>query len=471
MSVTTMIETATQELKQHLRACCETLETDRLTPELVEQVCQGLTHAISAAALAGLRAFVEGSDVHAPTRWVNGTRLRKKQASAKTCLTPFGSMTLERTLYQADGGGPASVPWDGMWGMEGEFAPVEVREAVLLACAHSTPEETAHLVRTSALVQPSATAVKQRVEKTGDCIATPGETLDAAIRAEEVPPANTHGLVASLDGTHVLVDEPGPKQGRPPERPGQPPPDESATTYNQTRVGSLSFYSAPCQGKPAPERLRSHSVAGMPEAGAPTVKRRFEAELAEAEANLPPGVPQVLLVDGQRALGTEVAQTPRFDASHKGLDFSHTTEHLANTAALLFGKGSPHAQRWDATSRHTLLVNDGAAGQVVRSLDDYRTHRRLSKSRRDALKTERTFFRRNQQRMVYAACRRSGFPIGSGPVEAACKTLVKTRLGRSGMRWSRQGGQRLLQLRTSVKSGRWESFWKHYKHLRYANAA
>ena len=48
-------------------------------------------------------------------------------------------------------------------------------------------------------------------------------------------------------------------------------------------------------------------------------------------------------------------------------------------------------------------------------------------------------------------------------MEAACKTLVKTRLGRSGMRWSWPGGQRVLQLRTYVKSDRWDAFEKQYK--------
>ena len=60
-----------------------------------------------------------------------------------------------------------------------------------------------------------------------------------------------------------------------------------------------------------------------------------------------------------------------------------------------------------------------------------------------------------------------GRQVGSGPVEAACKTLVKTRLCRSGMQWSWKGGQRILQLRTYVKSKRWDAFWSQYKQVRY----
>ena len=92
--------------------------------------------------------------------------------------------------------------------------------------------------------------------------------------------------------------------------------------------------------------------------------------------------------------------------------------------------------------------------------------RRLINSVREGLATERTFFRRNKHRMSYACFGQRGLPIGSGPVEAACKSIVKTRLCRSGMRWLRQGGQRILDFRCHVKSGLWKGFWDTYRQIR-----
>ena len=115
------------------------------------------------------------------------------------------------------------------------------------------------------------------------------------------------------------------------------------------------------------------------------------------------------------------------------------------------------------TIDHQLLHQEKGADAVLRSLDYYLRTRRWSQTKRKAIEAQRTFFQRNKGRMHYAAFRRQGLPIGSGPVEAACKTLVKTRLGRSGMRWSWPGGQRVLQLRTYVKSQRWEALWQQYK--------
>lgn len=466
MSVTAMIEAATQEFKQKLSAYCEELEAELLTPQLAEQVCQALTQAISAAAITGFRTFLEGYEVHTPTLCVNGTLYRFKQVSTKTFMTPFGLMTIERNLYQADWGGPSHLPLDVMWGMEGEFASLEVREAVLLACAHVTPEEAAQPLKKAALFHPSATAIKHIIQKDGDFIEAHADTLNASIRADETAPTETEVLVASLDGAHLLLNEPGEKPGRPPERPGEGTTDDSTTTYKQAMVGSISFYAQ--QGSD-PERLVSRYVACMPEAKARTVKSRLEAELAETEAKLPTDIGKVLLIDGQRALWNYVDHNPRFHDYRKLVDFYHTTEHLSKTAELLLGKASSKAQRWYDSYRQKLLVNDDAPRQILRSIDYHR--QRLSETRREGLDVQRTFFRRNKHRMAYAQFRRKGFPIGSGPVEAACKTLVKTRLCRSGMRWSRKGGQRILQLRTYVKSGRWESLWKHYKRLRYADCA
>ena len=64
--------------------------------------------------------------------------------------------------------------------------------------------------------------------------------------------------------------------------------------------------------------------------------------------------------------------------------------------------------------------------------------------------------------MDYATYRAQGLPIGSGPVEAACKTIVKHRLKRSGMRWSREGGQQILNLRVPLQSKCWDAFWNWY---------
>lgn len=62
----------------------------------------------------------------------------------------------------------------------------------------------------------------------------------------------------------------------------------------------------------------------------------------------------------------------------------------------------------------------------------------------------------NRRRMDYAAFRQAGYPIGSGTIESACKTVVQARMKQSGMRWSRTGAQSMLALRSLLLSQRWD---------------
>jgi hypothetical protein len=69
------------------------------------------------------------------------------------------------------------------------------------------------------------------------------------------------------------------------------------------------------------------------------------------------------------------------------------------------------------------------------------------------------YFREHRHRMRYHDLRAQLLPIGSGVVEAACKTLVSQRLKRSGMRWRVPGGQAILTFRALCQSERFERAW------------
>ena len=180
---------------------------------------------------------------------------------------------------------------------------------------------------------------------------------------------------------------------------------------------------------------------------------------------LPKDIIKLLVCDGARNLWNYIEQNERFNDYEKIIDYWHTLEHLSAAAEALFGKGSEQGKSWYAQYAEVLLKNDNGAQRLLRSIIYFERQANLSKSRQEALRAQRTYFERNQNKMRYAEFRQRGLPIGSGPVEAACKTLVKTRMCRSGMRWSRDGGQNILALRTYVKSNRWDAFWKHFNTL------
>lgn len=466
MSSAAIMDAIVSKIKSVLSRSEEMLASE-VTPERVEEMNRLLGEAMSAGWTEGLRTWLATAESDAETIEVDGVTHRYKLDSEKEFLTPGGMIELIRRVYQPDAGGKCHIPLDAAWGMEGQFATVEVRDAALYAVALGTSREAETLLAKCSLFRPSATAIKQMAKQMGQWLEEHEDEVLTEIRVEEPIPKEARVLCASMDGVNVLLSEPGKKMGRPNERPHEGDSREkvSPTCYKNAMVGSVSFYGEVPEGKTSPKRLASRYAARMPEDRAPTLKAKFERELQQTESRLSDNVARIALCDGARSLWTYLDDNPRYDDYEKLVDYHHTTEHLSKAAEAVFGKGSRKAQNWYDKYRWNLKGEDGGAAGVLRSLDYYDRTAKLSKSRRKALDAERTFFTRNEHRMDYARFRRNGWPIGSGPVEAACKSVVKTRLCRSGMRWSRSGGQHILSLRTYVKSNRWDAMWNQYKRI------
>jgi hypothetical protein len=463
MSAKGIVQSVIEEVKSVL-AKAEGALSREVTPERAEEVGRALTEAVSAGWVAGFRTWLEEHDPQAETIQREGTVYRYKLDSEKEFLTPGGLMTVRRRVYPPDAGGKCFIPVDAAWGMEGEFATVEVRDAVLFSVALSTPQETETLLKKCAWFHPSETAIKTMAKELGTWLEEHEDQVLAEIRAEESLPEEARVLCASLDGVNVLLAEEGKKRGRPQERPGGPAQTrDSSTSYKNAMVATVSLDGEVPEGDYCPQRLQTRYAARMPEDGVPRLKAKFERELVDTERGLGKGVVRIALCDGARALWKYIDENPLYDDYEKLVDYHHTTEHLSKAAEAIFGKGTRQSQNWYDKYCEALKGEDDGPERVLRSIDYHAQAKNLSKSRQEALQCERTFFRNNHHRMEYARFRREGWPIGSGPVEAACKSLVKTRLCRSGIRWSRNGGQHILTLRTYVKSDRWDIMWGKYK--------
>jgi hypothetical protein len=464
MSFEQSIEAGMAAFKEKVEELCLEAFEGPLTADAAHAVSLGLRNALSAAGAAAFRSYLESKDEQRGLVVRDGEVYRYKFDVEKTFIGFWGRTPVTRRLYQNAADTKTYVPLDGAWDMEEEFFMAEVREAVAFSCAHLTPEETEGLLRTCALFQPHATQIKKAVKRFGGDIAERREELDARIRQEEQAPEETRVLAASLDGANVALRR---EQS---EDAGAGEAEAKKSCYKNAMVGSVSFYGEAPPDEKTPERLASRYVTHMPEERAPAFKGRFEAELDAAEA-LAPGAIKVLICDGARPLWNYIDAVERYDAYEKIIDFWHAAEHLSLAADALFGTGSEQAKQWFATYRRKLLEEDDGAERVLNSIDYYRKNSPRPAHRAKALLKQRTFFTNNKRRMTYAHFRRRGLPIGSGPVEAACKSLVKTRLCRSGMRWSIEGGQAILDLRTYVKSGRWEALCRHLKELKHSKKA
>jgi hypothetical protein len=139
------------------------------------------------------------------------------------------------------------------------------------------------------------------------------------------------------------------------------------------------------------------------------------------------------------------------------LDYYHACEHLNLLSATLYGEGSALAKRRFRQWRKALL-KDKIAQVIAQATADLPTKAQTRKS----AKKQIAYFERNRSKMLYQTFRTAGYFIGSGVVEAGCKTVVGQRLKQSGMLWSCKGASHLLAVRCALLSGWFEGFWKHY---------
>jgi len=143
-----------------------------------------------------------------------------------------------------------------------------------------------------------------------------------------------------------------------------------------------------------------------------------------------------------------------FYDSHPLIDWFHAKEHLALAAQLAFGEGSSTAKRW-LKEQETRLFQ-GHAPDIAQMIVDLAAHKPLV---RTDLLQQAGYFENNKRRMDYLELRSEGWLIGSGMVESGGKQF-KDRFCDAGMRWSRSGAERLLPIRTTIMSKRFDHCWQ-----------
>jgi hypothetical protein len=152
-----------------------------------------------------------------------------------------------------------------------------------------------------------------------------------------------------------------------------------------------------------------------------------------------------------------MAQT-RFTKAIQVLDFYHVCEHVCLCANTFFGEGSDESTRWSWHMKG--LLRAGLVEESLREIASLRPRRSVEKA--EAKRLLRGYLETNRQRMDYPRYEAMGLPIGSGEVEAQCKTLVQARCKQSGMRWGRRGIEALLRVRCGLQDGRFERAFERW---------
>jgi hypothetical protein len=137
------------------------------------------------------------------------------------------------------------------------------------------------------------------------------------------------------------------------------------------------------------------------------------------------------------------------------LDYYHACQYLTKMAEALFGAGTQAAAAWAAKMRRWLRDKRHGVFRVLHSAAAHACRWELTEEEQQAYEEAYQYLRKRMALMDYCDYRRRGLAIGSGITEAACKTLFTQRFKQSGMKWSLEGGQVVVDLRAIWLSGLW----------------
>ena len=352
----------------------------------------------------------------------------------------FGTFELERDYYYHEGKKQGHYPADAALGLEGGYTPALARLICLEGADGSSFQKAEdHLKQTGGIgvCARQIQRVVQTVGKAAQC------WQEREFQASEAAFCDARVLYVSADGTGApmrkseLVGRVG-KQS-----------DGTAKT-RQVYLGCVfTQHHRDEQGHPIRDWESTTYVSSLDSID------QFGPVLRQEALRRGMGQAQqvVLLIDG--AEGLENMGRGCFKDAVQIVDFYHAMDHAGRVLQTLLGS----KEHRDFKTRHRQWTRRLLRNGVQNLITQTRQEASLQ-GRSEAVEQELAYFVHNVARMQYGTFRKQGWFIGSGVIEAGCKTVIGSRCKQSGMFWSVPGAQNILAFRCIHASRRIDDFWK-----------
>lgn len=347
----------------------------------------------------------------------------------------LGSFELTRGYYK--NATERFFPMDGILGLSDSYTPGLAKVMCRAASTDGSYDDAQETLKIYAGVSVPASQIRRMVQQVGPDIAEWNRRREET-RCEAVPT-----LYASYDGTGVPMRK-SETQGRK----GKQPDGSSAS--REVKLGSVfTSQGVDDKGHPIRDPESTTYVASFERAEMFGSLIRQEALLRGL------GLAKRVVVLGDGAHWIWNLARINFPQAKQILDFYHASEHLSTLANALF----PANEKKISAALKTWikwLEND----KVLRIAHEAQKLLPHHGPRRDTAVCEIGYFTGNAERMMYATFKKNGYFIGSGVIEAGCKTVVGKRAKQSGMFWRVYGAQNILNIRCSVISDTYDHYWK-----------
>ena len=403
-------------------------------------------HHAGAAALAELLRCAEPEQRTIPCPC--GQQARYRELRAKSVLTVVGQVEVQRPWYLCPSCHQGQFPADAELDIvDTKFSP-GVRRMQALVGQDGSFDHGREQMKLLAGLEVTTKSVERAAEAIGADIARrEQEEIDRAVQldlpiivGESVPI-----LYVQMDGTGVPVvkKETVDRQGKLDGLPTQTREAKLGCVFTQTAWDEEGF---------AIRDPDSTTYTGAIETAEQFGKRLYVEAWKRGWSR---AEQKVVIGDGAEWIWNLANQ--HFPGAVQIVDLYHARQHLWELARLLYPNDRKRQNAWIGRHQKRWL-DQGKIGRLIASLRSIRVpDADLAKK----IRNEADYFANNAARMNYPAFRRQHLFVGSGVIEAGCKTVIGDRLKQSGMFWTVNGANAILALRCAHLNGRFEDYWEN----------
>lgn len=369
-----------------------------------------------------------------------------KELRSKPILTVVGPVEYRRPYYVCAQCHHAPNPTDAALGVEQEEFSPGVRRMMAVVGSESPFNLGREQLELLAGLQVSTKSVERQAEQIGaEIMRLEQAEIQHSVQLELPIPLGPPIpiLYVEIDGTGIPVVKKE-TQGRIGKVDGQP------AHTREVKLGCV-FTSVGVDKENRPVRDEaSTTYTGAIETAGEFARRIYREAF---QRGWPRARIKVILGDGAPWIWNVAAE--QFPGAILIVDLYHAREHLHKLAWLLFPNDDPARLAW--TTLVVDLLDNGSIELLVSLLRSLGSERPALANK---LETEADYFERNSDKMRYPKFRAQGLFVGSGVIEAGCKTVIGSRLKQSGMFWTVEGANRIIALRCCRISGKFEDFWE-----------
>jgi hypothetical protein len=437
-----------REVNQLLgRVFAQRRKDGRIDLEAVESALRTAVHHAGAAVLSELLQFAAPVEEQRQVPCRCGQQAQYQEMRSKAVLTIVGPVRITRPYYLCSHCHEGQFPLDAELDVERtDFSP-GVRRMQALVGQRAPFQHGREQLKVLAGLEVTAKSVERTAEAIGADIAQrEEEEIEKALQLDLPIPIGRPVpiLYVQMDGTGVPVVK---KEtvGRPGKIAGQP------AHTREVKLGCVFTQTTWDQEGYAIRDPESTTYTGAIETAVEFGKRMYREAWKRGWSR---AKKKVVIGDGAEWIWNLVAE--HFPDALQIVDLYHARQHLWDVARQLYPQAEVQQRAWMKVQQKRLLDK----GKIQKLVDALRSIHAANPQVAEKIRSESDYFERNSERMHYPKFRRQHLFIGSGVIEAGCKTVIGSRLKQSGMFWTIRGANTILALRCSHLNGRFEDYWE-----------